>query len=296
MKRGILKRFVTDPLVGLGVLFGWTVFKILPVRIASYLGSVLGTIIYPFMRYRNRIALRNMEIAFPDKTAAERVEILKKMWKHFGRFFAEMPHTRETLIGAEIEGSELLEMTKEDGVGGFLCSAHLGNWEFASNYAAQNYYQLHPVYRPANNPWIEKIMFKGRAGVLIPKGNVGARILLDLLKKGEHVAILCDQRFREGIPVPFFGKMAMTPSAMVTFSYKMNLPILMGKSIRMPDGHLKMTVLLLEKSTAENTEVAVFETVERMNQILESWIRETPEQWLWIHRRFDKSEYKGKNS
>lgn len=296
MKRGILKRFVTDPLIGLGVLFGWTVFKILPVRIASYLGSVLGTIIYPFMRYRNRIALRNMEIAFPDKTAAERVEILKKMWKHFGRFFAEMPHTRETLIGAEIEGSELLEMTKEDGVGGFLCSAHLGNWEFASNYAAQNYYQLHPVYRPANNPWIEKIMFKGRTGVLIPKGNVGARILLDLLKKGEHVAILCDQRFREGIPVPFFGKMAMTPSAMVTFSYKMNLPILMGKSIRMPDGHLKMTVLLLEKSTAENAEVAVFETVERMNQILESWIRETPEQWLWIHRRFDKSEYKGKNS
>lgn len=296
MKRNKIRRFITDPLVGLGVWCVWTLFKILPLKVASKIGAGAGRLIYLFMRSRNQIALHNLEIAFPEKTVAERVEIIKNMWQHFGRFFAEMPHSKEWLTGAEVEGDEYLVATKEDGVGGFVCSAHLGNWEFASRYVSQNYYPLHPIYRPANNPWIERVMFQKRAGTLIPKGPVGARKLLELLKKGEHVAILCDQKFREGIPVPFFGKMAMTASAMVTFSYKMNLPLIMGKAIRMPDGHFKMTIIPVEKSKAADREIAEFETVQKINQVLEKWIRETPEQWMWIHRRFDKSEYERGNN
>lgn len=291
MKRGKFKQFVTDPLVGFGVWFGWVFFKVFPLRIASNIGAFIGRRVYPIMRERNQIARRNLEIAFPEKTQEEREQIIRGMWQHFGRFFAEMPHSKEWLDSAEVEGEEYVLATKEDGVGGFICSGHLGNWEFAARYVAQNYYPLHPIYRPANNPWIERIMFKQRAGVLIPKGPSGARTLLELLRKGEHVAILCDQKFREGIPVPFFGKMAMTASAMVTFSYKMNLPLIMGKAIRQPDGHFKMTVIPIEKSKADSREIAEYETVLKINQVLEQWIRETPEQWMWIHRRFDRSEY-----
>ena len=113
-----------------------------------------------------------------------------------------------------------------------------------------------------------------------------------MLKNGEHIAILCDQRLREGIAVPFFGKMAMTPSAMVSIALKMRLPIVMGCARRLPDGRFKMTVEPLPLSQAENNETAVYETVANMNKVLERWITETPEQWMWIHRRFDKSEYK----
>ncbi len=291
-KRDALHRFLIDPSVGLFVGFFWMFFKILPLKWATKSAGFLGGIIGPLMYGRNRIAYRNLSIAFPDKTKAEKKEIIKKMWIHFAKFFAEMPHTKEWIKDAEVSGKEYLKSLQDDDVGGFVCSAHFGNWEFASTYVAQHYFQLHPVYRPANNPWLERLMFKKRAGVHIPKGSGGARIMLDLLKNGEHIAILCDQRLREGIAVPFFGKMAMTPSAMVSIALKMRLPIVMGCARRLPDGRFKMTVEPLPLSKAENTETAVYETVANMNKILEKWITETPEQWMWIHRRFDKSEYK----
>ena len=291
-QRDFFHRFFIDPLVGISVACAWGFFKVLPLRWATKIAGGLGGLIYPLMRGRNQIAYRNLSIAFPTKTEAEKKEIIKKMWIHFAKFFAEMPHTKEWISGAEIDGVDYLQSMKEDGCGGFVCSAHFGNWEFASTYVAQHYFQLHPVYRPANNPWLEKLMFKKRAGIHIPKGSGGARIMLDLLKNGEHIAILCDQRLREGIAVPFFGKMAMTPSAMVSVALKMRLPIVMGCAKRLPNGRFKMTVEPLALSQAENNETAVYETVANMNKVLERWISETPEQWMWIHRRFDKSEYK----
>lgn len=291
-KRDALHRFLIDPIVGVFVGIFWFIFKILPLKWATKTAGFLGGVIAPWMKRRNKIAYRNLTIAFPNKTGAEKKEIIKKMWIHFAKFFAEMPHTKEWISDADVEGKEYLKSLRDDDVGGFVCSAHFGNWEFASTYVAQHYFQLHPVYRPANNPWLEKLMFKKRAGIHIPKGSGGARIMLDLLKNGEHIAILCDQRLREGIAVPFFGKMAMTPSAMVSIALKMRLPIVMGCARRLPDGRFKMTVETLPLSQSDNMELAVYETVANMNKVLERWITETPEQWMWIHRRFDKNEYK----
>lgn len=291
-KRDSLHTYIIDPLVGLGIGTAWMIFKIMPLKWASKTAGFLGGLIYPFMRQRNRVALYNLTVAFPDKTTAEKKQIIKKMWIHFAKFFAEMPHSKEWVMGAEIAGGDFLQAMKDDEKGGFVCSAHFGNWEFASSYTAQHYFQLHPVYRPANNPWIEKIMFKQRRGTLIPKGKGGARILVNVLKKGEHVAILCDQRLTEGISVPFFGRPAMTPSAMVVLAIKMKLPIVMGKAVRMPDGHFAMSVKPLPISENPDFDQAVYETVLNMNKTLEEWIRQTPEQWMWIHRRFDKKDYK----
>lgn len=291
-KKNIFKTYVQYPLIGAGVGAVWLVFKILPLKIASKLGGFMGGLAYYVTPSRNKVALKNMAIAFPEKSQLEHKELLKKMWRHWGRFFAEMPHSKEWVKGAEISGARLLEKMKNDGKGGFVCSAHLGNWEFASSYVFQHYFPLHPVYRPANNPWLDKLMFKRRAGVLIPKGSAGVRIMLDLLKKGEHISILCDQRLREGVEAPLFGRMAQTPAAMVTLAKKMDLPILMGKAIRMPDGHYRMDVEPLKMSDNPDFDTAVRETVARMNGILEKWIRQNPEQWLWVHRRFDKKEYK----
>lgn len=291
MKRTFWEKFFIDPIVGIIVALLWCFFKILPISVAAWIGGGLGRLIYPLMWRRNNIAYHNLTIAFPQKTPAQKKEIIKKMWIHFAQFFAEMPHTKKWVSNGKVYGSEYLQSMKDDNVGGFVCSAHFGNWEFASTYVAQHFFQLHPVYRPANNPWLEKLMFSKRAGVHIPKGVGGARIMLDLLRQGEHIAILCDQRLREGIAVPFFGKMAMTPSAMVSVALKMRLPIVMGRATRLPNGQLEMRIEPLPLSDAQDNEVAVYETVLRMNQILERWITETPEQWMWIHRRFDKTEY-----
>lgn len=292
VKKNMFKSYVQYPLVGAGVSVVWVMFKVLPLKIASRLGGFLGGAAYYLATRRNKIALQNMAFAYPDKPLAWRKALLKKMWRHWGRFFAEMPHSKEWVRGAEVIGANYVEDMKNDGKGGFICSAHLGNWEFASSYVSQNYFMMHPVYRPANNPWLEKLMFKRRKGVLIPKGSAGVRRMLDLLKNGEHIAILCDQRLREGVEAPLFGKPAQTPAAMVTLALKMNLPILMGRAIRQADGHYKMEVQPLKMSRNPDFDTAVRETAAHMNAVLEKWIYETPEQWLWIHRRFDKKEYK----
>ncbi|MDY6407719.1 MAG: lysophospholipid acyltransferase family protein, partial [Pseudomonadota bacterium] len=93
--------------------------------------------------------------------------------------------------------------------------------------------------------------------------------------------------------VPLFGKMAKTAPAIAVFAIKFNVPIVMARSIRQPDGHFVMEVSEpLAMPPKGNSEQRILSLMTHINQQLEKWIRENPEQWLWIHRRFDKSEYR----
>lgn len=290
-RRGI-QRFVVDPIVALIAVLFWGVFKIMPVRLASNVGGVIGKTIGILMRQRSRIALVNLKIAFPEKTEEERQIILRKSWQHWGRFYAEMPHATKLFQSAEIVGMEHLKEIVSKGQGGLVCSAHLGNWELAVSQPLFDNVYLNPVYRRANNPWLDKLMFQRRTGTLIPKGTAGARQLVSVLRNGELVVMLCDQKLREGIEIPFLGKPAMTAPAIATMSLKFKAPIVMARSIRKENGQFYIEVsepLHFNESGNINTDI---ETIMiEINRIIGNWIRETPEQWLWMHRRFDKSEY-----
>ena len=291
--RNLFQRFILDPLVALPAFAVWGIFKVLPVRVSARLGEGLGAVIGLFMRRRNHIGLVNLRIAFPDKTEAERRLILRKMWRHWGRFYAEMPHTKKLFKQADFSGLENLKQAHQEQTGGFVCSAHLGNWELAVSQPLFDDFYLNPVYRRANNPWLDKLMFQRRTGILIPKGIAGARKMIRVLQDKGFIVMLCDQKLREGISVPLFGKPAMTPTAIAVMALKCKVPIIMARSIRRPDGRFLMELskpLPLPKIT--DMDEAVFEIMKTINTILEDWIRETPEQWLWIHRRFDKSEYR----
>ena len=292
--RTFLQRIFLDPLVALPVFIIYTFFKILPVKTASNFGAKIGAFLYKTMDKRNKIARRNLEIAFPEKTQEERELILKNMWSHWGRFFAEMPHGAKLYDTAKKRGLENLQSLYNQKKGCFVCSAHLGNWEPAVSAPLFDNYYLNPVYRVANNKWIDKIMFQRRKGTLIPKGSAGARLMLQVLKQGGGVVILCDQKLREGIDVPFFGKLVKTAPATATIALKMNIPIIMAKCIRTSNGLFDIEVskpLLMPDVKKIGEEKAIYEVTLKINQIIENWIRENPEQWLWVHHRFNKSEY-----
>ena len=291
-RRSFLQRLLTDPAVALLALIFWGIFKILPVHWASGLGNRLGALVGHLSKRRSHIGMVNLKIAFPEKSEAERKQILSKMWRHWGRFYAEMPHATDLFKTAEIRGLEHLKKIAKDKTGGFVCSAHLGNWELAVSEPLFDDFYLNPVYRRANNPWLDKLMFQRRTGVLIPKGALGARKILDVLKNKGVIVMLCDQKLREGIEIPFFGKKAKTAPAIATLALKFRTPIVMARSIRQPDGHFIMDVsepLKIDFSADKNQETTRIMT--EINRRLEKWIRENPDQWLWIHRRFDKSEY-----
>lgn len=290
-RRHFIQRYVTDPAVATVALLFWGLFKILPVRVASYAGGCLGALAGYFASRRNRVGLINLRIAFPEKTEAERRLILRRMWWHWGRFYAEMPHGKTLYRQADVIGLDYLKQAAASGRGGFVCSAHLGNWEPAVSEPLFDDFYLNPVYRRANNPWLDKLMFQRRKGVLIPKGVSGARKIVEVIHRKGYVVMLCDQKLREGISVPFFGKPAMTAPAIAAMALRLKVPVFMARSIRQPDGRLRIEVSPALEMPPEGMPDAAYRIMCRINQIIEGWIRENPEQWLWIHRRFDKSEY-----
>lgn len=291
-KRPPFKRYFEDPLVGLlvGTICG--LMWLLPLPIARAMGSGIGRIIYPFARYRNKIALKNMSVGLPDKTEQERREIVKKMWRHFGMLFAESAHGSEVLKASRRVNMELAREALKDGKGGFICTAHFGGWEFDVAKLVGPDFHLNPVYRKANNPWLNKILFERRPGLKIPKGSAGARLMLETLNKGDFIAILCDQKLREGMEVPFFGKPAMTATAMAALAIKKDAPILMVKGVRGPDNIYTFSVeQKLEIPTGLPYQETLKTVMTKVNNLYWEWIKQNPEQYLWIHRRFDKSFY-----
>ena len=291
-ERTFLQYFLLDPLTAFFAFLMWIIFKLLTVKIAAAIGGGMGGIFGLLAYRRNHIALVNLKIAFPEKTEREQKKIIRKMWQHWGKFYAEMPHAKKLYRKANIVGLEHLKQAVKDGKGGFICSAHLGNWELAVSQPLFDDFYLNPVYRRANNPWLDKLMFQRRKGVLIPKGQAGARKILEVLKNKQFIVMLCDQKLREGISVPFFGKPAMTASAIAGLALKFKTPILMARSIRQADGNFLVEVSEpISFPNETDNEKAVYQIMLTINQIYEKWIRENPEQWLWIHRRFDKSNY-----
>ena len=293
LKRSLFRRVITDPIEGLVVGIVLLIFMILPLKLAEKTGAGLGFLVGLFAWKRNKIALFNLQVAFPEKTQKERRKILRGMWCHFGRLIADLPHNRQVLQQADFVGVEHLRKAYAAGRGGFVCSAHIGNWELSVAKQIAPGFVMNPVYRPANNWFLDKLLFARRKGVKIPKGRTGARLMIETLKQGKFISILCDQKFREGITLTLFGMPAQTATAMAGLAVKMNVPIIMVKAIQQPDGHYILTVypplplpIGLPKAEAER------QIMTRVNSIYENWIRENPEQWLWIHRRFDKRLYK----
>ena len=291
-RRTPVQRFFLDPLVGgiVAVLIG--LWRCVPITGALKIGAGLGTLGGLFCRKRNRIADKNLRIAFPDMPVQRRKEIIRHMWKNFGRVFVSMTRLDDILTLVRIEDEKRFRALKNNPKGGFVISAHLGNWEIAGGLLHQIGVTMNPVYRPANNPWLEKLLFQNRSGVKIPKGLSGSRLILQTLQQKQYVGMLCDQKLNEGIAVPFFGKPAMTAPAVAHLALKYNVPIYPAFGVWTKDGKLVahfLDPLSLPKSGTPDEKVC--QIMESINALFEQWITRYPDQWLWMHRRFDKKEY-----
>ncbi|HIJ38103.1 MAG TPA: lauroyl acyltransferase [Rhodospirillaceae bacterium] len=265
----------------------------LPLDIASGLGGWIGRNIARHLPL-NRRAFRNLERVWPDLPRTEQERIVAGMWDNLGRMVGEFPHIDEIEFGPNkrvaVEGAEYLHQLRDDGLPGLLFSAHLGNWELTGAGLTRMGLRAHPVYRAANNPRLEWLFQHRTYGVgltLIPKGAKGAKMALGLLAKGEHVAMLIDQKMNDGIAVPFFGIEAMTAPALASFALKFNCPVVPGRIVRMGGAHFRLVLEApIHFENTGNREQDIHRAMAQVNAKLEGWIREHPEQWLWLHRRW----------
>ncbi|PCI00868.1 MAG: lipid A biosynthesis acyltransferase [Alphaproteobacteria bacterium] len=263
--------------------------RCLPRHTASSLFGKIAQIIAPRMGM-NRKALRHVTAALGAENAEK---ITQGMWDNLGRTMAEFPHLK-TIVEKDVtfKGGEHIERLRDDGQCGILFGAHLGNWEVIPH-ALLHHFNLptHPVYRPPNNPMVDKRLHKYRApdGQITPypKSRAGMVGMVKSLKKGEHVGLLIDQKYNEGVEAPFFGMTARTAVAFIEMAQKFDCPLVPLRCIR--DGK---KFILEACAPIPTKDRAMIDILHDAHALLEDWIREYPEQWLWLHRRWREEDLK----
>ena len=289
-----LNRYLFHPLEAAAALVVYSLMRVLSIDMASALGGWLGRTVGPHIPVSAR-AVKNLTAAFPEKSPAEIATIVRAMWDNLGRLAAEYPHLGEINVydpegRVEVSGFEYVDLLRDDGRGGIFFSGHIANWEILSLGATQRGVPLDRVYREANNRLVEWLYQHGRAaveGALIPKGPAGARVLLRSLEDNRHIAMMVDQKMNDGIPVPFFGRDVMTAPALAELALRYDCPVVPARVERLKGAHFRLLVyppLELVKTGDRQADVAA--NMAQVNAILEQWIRDTPEQWLWLHNRW----------
>jgi KDO2-lipid IV(A) lauroyltransferase len=269
------------------------VFGLLPLGWASAIGGALARTIGPQLGISKRARL-NIARALPALSQAEIAHIVAGMWDNLGRVAAEYPHLRGIRVfdpvgPVETHGFEHMDRAVAAGRRMIIFSGHIANWEIGMLAAVQYGADVAQIYRAANNPLIDRMItrFRGTGGELIPKGTVAARRAIAVLRRGAHLTMLADQKMNDGIPVPFFGRPAMTASALAALALRFDCDMLPARVERLGGARFRLTVfppLPLPRSGDHHADVAALMT--RVNRILEEWIRDRPEEWFWLHRRW----------
>jgi KDO2-lipid IV(A) lauroyltransferase len=276
-------------------------FGVLPIGCASALGGLIGRAIGPLLPV-SQVARRNLRRAFPACEEAEIARIVAAMWDNLGRVVAEYPHLRRIRLFArggrvETRGFEHIDRAIAAGRRMIIFSGHLANWEIGALAPAQYGFPAAQIYRAAENPLIDRLIarLRGAHGELIPKGRLAARRAIAALASGRHLTLLADQKMNDGIPVPFFGHEAMTAPALAHLALRFDCDVLPARVERLNGARFRLTVYPpLPLPRNPDRRQAAARLMAAVNATLEAWIRERPEQWLWVHRRWpDETDLAG---
>lgn len=289
-----LKKWIIYPIQALFVYALYYLLRIMPVTWAANAGAILFKLVGPFTK-AHKTALTNLKHAFPELNTAEHKKIATGVWDNLGRGAGEYMQVDCLQIDGpnariEVEGAEHLLKARDSKERYILYSAHMANWEVISVSATRLGVLLTNVYRAASNPYVDNLTRKIRsnfAGTLIPKGRKGARLLITEFKNGKPLGMLVDQKLNEGQAIPFFGRDCMTATAPAELAVRFNCPIIPTQVIRLPNSRFK--VIFYPPMEKPNTGILKDDSVallKEMNLTLEGWIREHPEQWLWVHKRW----------
>ncbi len=259
---------------------------------ASDIGGWLGRIIGPRLA-ASRKARNNITKALPDVNSKDQDHIIAGMWENLGRVIAEYPHLEK--ISKEhttIKNKGRLETLLNENQPIVFFGGHIANWEVNSTALLTQYNKVIALtYRKPNNPWTAKLLDKARTlnGRLpaYPKSRESGKDILRTLKNGEALGILIDQKYNEGLEIPFFSLPAMTNPIFVQLCQKYRCPLVPVRNERIKGCEFRLTPyppLVLFNN--DDTPRPVEDVIKDAHTLIETWIKEKPEQWIWLHKRW----------
>jgi Kdo2-lipid IVA lauroyltransferase/acyltransferase len=250
----------------------------------------------------HRIGRATLAAAFPEKSGSEIESILCGVWDNLGRVVAEFAHIDRLQIleppkepvGDIIytpETEEGFHRLRRDGKPALIFAAHLANWELPALIAAKFKLDATVLYRRPNigaaSDAIIKIR-KGSMGTLVPTGLDAPFKLVRTLERGGHVAMLVDQHYVNGVDVTFFGRPCKANPFIARLARHVDCPIHGTRVVRLPDRHRFRADLseAIEPQRDAEGRIDVQGTMQAITSVIEGWVREYPDQWLWVHRRW----------
>jgi Kdo2-lipid IVA lauroyltransferase/acyltransferase len=243
------------------------------------------------------IARQNLQAAFPELEPARREEILRGVYENLGRVIlavARLPRLTPANIGrwVEYEGLEYYQQAIEKGRGALFMTAHLGNWELSASAHALFGNPMHVMVRPLDNPWLDRLVDRYRrlaGNQTIAKQEAGRKVLR-ALRNNEAVGILIDQNTTDNdrVFVDFFGRPASAGSAFVKLALRSGAAVIPGFLLWRPQTRRYVLKFYppLEWLHSGDSGRDLIDNTQLCHSVLERVIREQPEQWLWIHRRW----------
>jgi KDO2-lipid IV(A) lauroyltransferase len=257
----------------------------------------------------HQIGRANLVAAFPEKSADEIDAILAGVWDNLGRVGAEFAHIDRLHIlepdraASESDGAEpediiyepnsyaRVQQLRRDGKPALIFTAHLANWELPAYVATAGKLPLTVLYRGLKNTAVNDAVLEirtGTLGTLVAAGLDAPIKLRRALEAGGHVAMVVDQHLTQGVEVTFFGRRCKANPLIAWLARDVECPIHGARTVRLPDRNrfrVEITEAIEPERDADGR-IQMQGTMQRITDVVEGWVREHPEQWLWVHRRW----------
>jgi KDO2-lipid IV(A) lauroyltransferase len=289
-----IRDWTVAQLIGLSL---WLI-RLIPLKHAARMFESFARWLGPKI-WRHKVVMDNLAIAFPEKSIEEREKLASDSWAQMARTLLEYIYLDEIFnLEVEMEESETIEIVngeafqrlRDDGLPAILFTGHIANFELLPMVSEKFGLHILSMYRRPNNEYAASQVEESRKGFdknLVASGAMASFQLMSALERGEHVGLLVDQKFRRGINIPFFGKDAKTNPLLAKLARRYDCPVHGARTVRLPDGRFRLEItdeLVLPRD--KNGDVDIKGTTELVTNVVEGWVREYPEQWLWMHRRW----------
>lgn len=283
------------------LLIRWTLFwlSLWPLALASRVGRAFGALAFALAGGERRKALESLETAFPNLSAEERHRLAKRCFQHLGQAAFEVACIRQIdrrmdeLVEWPADSRRVLDEALAEKRGVVFITGHVGNWELLARRVALAGYPAQSIAKETSDPnltaLVEKFRREGKVGSIWRGQGGAAKHMLRALKEGEILGLLIDQDTNvQNVFVPFFGKLAATPRAAADLALRTDAAVVVGFCQRQgeaPRYRLSMKRVRLEQKTGDKDADATALTA-LMSREIEAAITATPEQWVWMHRRW----------
>jgi len=269
-------------------------------RMANVAGALMRKVgpLFP----EHRLGRDNLRAAFPEKSDAEIEHILSGVWDNLGRMAIEFAHLDEFCVAdygpQTADAISYPEASKDryvrimaSGKGTLGFAAHLANWEVPAVGAKRLGAKAAILYRKPNIGAISDLVIRLREplmGELVPTGLDAPVKLARLAESGIHVGMLADQHYTRGVEVTFFGRKCLANPLIALLARQTGLPIHGMRVVRQQDGNSFWGEVSDEVPPERDSKgrIDIERTTQAVTAVIEGWVREHPEQWLWLHRRW----------